>query len=162
MIWFKNAYDRAETAEFILQAGLERGVAEEYYPGFRRASLAVPVGGLALMNHYPRRMVYDREEGRTVPVATPFFAVHFKFVTVAGDNTEAYIQFDNNFAYLQRSGERDGSGYLRPDQTRIWDEAMATLDESLLTHAHKLGWSMLAPVVEAAPLYQESELRLAA
>lgn len=114
------------------------------------------------MNYYPRRMVFDRNEGRDVSVDTPFFAVHFEFITLAGARTQAFIQFDKDFAYLRRSGERDGAAEMRPDQTRIWDEAMATLDESLLAHAKRLGWGALPPVVEAAPTYQESNLRLAA
>lgn len=160
MQWFKNAYDRANAAEYVL---LSDPHMHEYHPGYRMAGWPVSaIGGVAIMNHYPRRMVFDREESRSVAMETPFYAVHFEFMTLAEIKTQAYIQFDNDFAYVRRSGERDGAPEMRPDQTRIWDEAMATLDESLLAHAQKLGWGALPPVVEAAPIYQEATLQLAA
>lgn len=160
MKWFENAYDRANAAEYVLQT--DRNT-DEYHPGFRRISWQVSAaGGVAIMNHFPRKMIFNREEGYDEPVETPYFAVHFQFTTVAGVRTEAFIQFDDKFAYLCRSGERDGSTEMRDDQTRIWDEAMATLDESLLAHAQKLGWGALPPIVEAVPAYQESNFRLAA
>ena len=162
MKWFKNAYDRAEAAEYVLDAGLKTGITEEYHPGFRRSTWAEPsLGALAIVHHYPRRMVFNRDEGYDDPVANPFFRVQLSYCSLQGEKVSTMIEFDNNYAYLKRSSEYTNPYDTKPDETMIWDEAMAVLDESLLMHAIRLGEAVLPVVLERAP-QEQFKLLLAA
>lgn len=155
MKWFKNAYDRAETAEYVLRSGIEKGLAEEYHPGFRRTSWSHPaLGALAIMNHYPRRMVFNRDVAYDDPINNPFYRVQLGYYSQAGEKVSTLVEFDSNFAYLKRSSEYVNPRPTRPNEMVIWDEAMAVLDESLLAHATLLGQRALPPVVELAPVSQ--------
>jgi hypothetical protein len=171
MKWFQNAYDRAGTAEFVLQAGLDADMSpqvkqtfytDEYSPGFYRASWSLQsIGSVAIMNYHPYRMVYNRDEGYAEPIATPFYRVHLSYRSIGGEAVTAMIEFDDNFAYVKRSSEYANTRPTRPDEPAIWDEAMAALDESLLEHAVSAGRIIVPPVVEKVPAYQMRELALA-
>jgi hypothetical protein len=147
-MWFKNAYDRAEAAEYVIKAGQERGLAEEYHPGYFRTSWQIAsLGGAAILLSYPQRMVFNADLGQDEPVATPFFRVHGPYLGPVGDRIDTMIEFDRNYAYLKRSTEYAKGWPDRRGDTDVWDEAMAGLDQSLLTHAVHLGWGALAEVV---------------
>lgn len=156
MKWFENAYDRANTAEFILQNGhTELLTPDDSEQRVRRTQLlARPLGGLVVMMHYTHRNIYNRDTAELEPMPTPFYQAHFNYQSPVGESVTALIDFDQNFAYLKRSSEYTSHSLARPEAPDIWDQAMSALDESLYEHATNLGWLSLGRLIERAPTYQ--------
>lgn len=157
MMWFKNAYDRALAADFVMSAGNS----EQLAPGYERTRFAVqPLGRTAILMHHAERRFYDPKQQETVVEPEPFYQVHFEYANPDGTPITAMIDFTSDYANLKHSQEQAyvdramRAGARREDlpaDWEIWDQAMAALDESLYANAKALGWMLMPHMVERIP-----------
>lgn len=148
--WFKLAYERSGTADFIMTIGLGgQKTTEVVSPGHRRTSwLSAGKSTLCMLAGYQNRQIYNYQLLCSEAIEAPFYQAHLTYVTANNKKAQAFIEFDKHRAELKRASELEHKSVPGRDPYEVWDEAMSALDQAIHGRAQLLGAQLLPALVE--------------